>query len=140
VTADAGTVVIAIDWPEAQTAYRIVESAQQNFIEERHASEISSIAETISILETHATAVRETIDSTIEEIRASSTGRAAPRRAAPAGAPASKDDGELAQIRALLTAKRRASPTSRSTATSAWPRCTRSSQSRGAPTDRSTRP
>ncbi|HET9450623.1 MAG TPA: chain-length determining protein, partial [Aggregicoccus sp.] len=56
-----GTVTIAIDWQDAQMAYRLVGAAQQNFLEARHALEISTIAEAISILEGHASSVQESI-------------------------------------------------------------------------------
>jgi hypothetical protein len=44
-------VTIAILWPDAIMAYRLVEAAQQNFLEARHAAETSAIAESIAILE-----------------------------------------------------------------------------------------
>src|SRR4029077_17024772 len=76
VLADEGTVTIGIDWPDAATAGRIAERMQQNFLEERHASEVSSIADAISILEGHAAAVRATIDGLSAEARSASSGPA----------------------------------------------------------------
>ena len=38
----------------AQLAYRLVDTALQNFLEQRHSTEVSTIAETIAILEGHA--------------------------------------------------------------------------------------
>src|SRR4029077_13956009 len=93
VLADEGTVTIAIDWPDAATAGRIAERMQQNFLEERHASEVSSIADAISILEGHAASVRATIESATDEVKRSPE-PAAPRvsiarpRTVPAPAPA----------------------------------------------------
>src|SRR6185369_12991331 len=63
------TVTIMIDWPNDEMAFRLVEAAQQNFLEARHVSEISSISEAISILEGHAAGVREVIDGALERIQ-----------------------------------------------------------------------
>ena len=62
-----GTVTIMIDWANDEMAFRLVEAAQQNFLEARHVSEISSISEAISILEGHASGVREVIAFTTGE-------------------------------------------------------------------------
>ena len=70
-----GTVTIAIDWQDAQMAYRLVEAAQQNFLEARHAMEISTIAEAISILEGHASSVQESIENTLEDMQRSREAR-----------------------------------------------------------------
>jgi hypothetical protein len=103
VGAAEGTVTIGIDWPDAELAYRIVETAQHNFLEERHASEVSVIAEAISILETHAASVRETIETTMDEIRAAKPGT--PVRASSTPRPR-KEDPEIAQLKTMLQAKR----------------------------------
>ena len=47
-----------VEWADGWTAARIVEAAQQNFLETRHVAEISTIAEYIAILEGHATTLR----------------------------------------------------------------------------------
>jgi uncharacterized protein involved in exopolysaccharide biosynthesis len=115
VLADEGTVTIGIDWPDAATAGRIAERMQQNFLEERHASEVSSIADAISILEGHAAAVRATIESAAGEARRSpapTSARARPRRA-PAAPPsrtaaAPPSDPAVVPLQVLLEAKRRA--------------------------------
>src|SRR5215208_826291 len=43
-----GTVTIRIDWPNAEMAYRIVRAAQENFLAERHTTEVSLIGESIA--------------------------------------------------------------------------------------------
>jgi uncharacterized protein involved in exopolysaccharide biosynthesis len=110
VSADEGTVTIGIDWRNAATACRIVERMQQNFLEERHASEVSSIADAISILEGHAAAVRGTIESAAAEVRRSPAPVA--RRvsfARPPSAPrAARGDPALTSLEVLLEGKRRA--------------------------------
>jgi len=111
VSAGDGTVTIAIDWQDAQMAYRLVEAAQQNFLEARHAMEISTIAEAISILEGHASSVQESMAATLDEMRRS---REARQQSAPAAArprPSSgvtQADQDLAQLKVMLVAKRRA--------------------------------
>ena len=104
-----GTVTIGIVWPDAEMAYRIVGAAQQNFLEQRHASEVSMIGESIGILESHATEVRATIDSAVNEIRAiQPTHRASTPAPKPAVTRQPKVDQEAARLQALLTAKRQA--------------------------------
>jgi capsular polysaccharide biosynthesis protein len=109
VNSDEGTVTIGAAWPDPEMAYRIVQAAQQNFLEERHASEVSIIGESIAILESHATEVRATIDSTIEEVRRARSTRPV-KNSTPqlAPTPAKKVDEEAAGLQAMLTAKRQA--------------------------------
>src|SRR4051812_8602475 len=45
-----GTVNIGLHWSDPVIAYRLVDAAQQNFLEMRHVLEISTISEQISIL------------------------------------------------------------------------------------------
>lgn len=114
-TGDGGTVGIAIEWPGAQMAYQLVEAAQQNFIETRHAVEVSTITEAISILEWHASSQGEAVQSVLEELRKARQAAAPPAKgekgaAAPAAArprPAAQDQ-ELAQAKAILAARQRA--------------------------------
>jgi len=110
VSADEGTVTIGIDWRDAVAAKEIVERMQQNFLEERHASEVSSIADAISILEGHAADVRATIERASEEVRRAP---AAPVErvsivAAPPAPAAERNDPALASLDVLLDAKQRA--------------------------------
>jgi uncharacterized protein involved in exopolysaccharide biosynthesis len=112
VFAGEGTVTIAIDWPDAQLAFQLVETAQQNFLDARHAAEVSSIAEAISILERHAAEVQQSIDLAMEEIKRVEPSHSA--RAVPLGARARKpadasaQPTEASQLKALLDGKRRA--------------------------------
>jgi len=112
VSADEGTVTIGIDWRDATTASRIVERMQQNFLEERHASEVSSIADAISILEGHAASVRGTIESATDEVRRlpdapTQTTRLVVPRARPTPAPEPNDPAR-ASLEVLLEGKQRA--------------------------------
>jgi hypothetical protein len=56
-------VTIGIDWPDPSMAYRLVEIAQQNFLEARHAAEVSAIAESIAILEQNVAESRTSVQS-----------------------------------------------------------------------------
>jgi len=113
VVAGDGTVSIGIDWPDAQLAFQLVETAQQNFLDARHAAEVSSIAEAISILERHAAEVQNSIDGAMDEIKRLEPSRA---RAVPLGTSASRPakpkdtagPSEISQLKTLLDGKRRA--------------------------------
>jgi hypothetical protein len=104
-----GTVTIGILWPDPEMAYRIVSAAQQNFLEQRHTSEVSVIGESIAILESHATEVRATIDSAVNDLRALQPAKSAARSSRrPVVATAPKVDQEAARLQSLLTTKRQA--------------------------------
>lgn len=60
-----GTVTFQIDWPSGEMAARILDTAEQNFLEKRHVAEISTIAESISILEQNAARVRKEVEDMV---------------------------------------------------------------------------
>ncbi len=62
-----GTVTIGLDWPEPALGYRIVQAAQQNFFEQRHASEVSLIGESIGILEGHVASSQVSIQEALAQ-------------------------------------------------------------------------
>lgn len=118
------TVNISVDWPEPQLAYLIVETAQQNFLETRHVTEMTAISEALSILEGHAADEQKNVEEAlhelerVRELRRKGPGPAtAPRavqvdevetRPEPPSAAASANEQELAQLKFLLNSKRRA--------------------------------
>jgi uncharacterized protein involved in exopolysaccharide biosynthesis len=115
VTTGEGTVEISIDWPNDQMAYQLVEAAQQNFLEARHVTEVSTIEEAISILEAHADNVHGAIERTLVEIEKLSTGsvkQTTTVKSHPLGSNLGLGEAapeqELKQIKFLLRAKRRA--------------------------------
>lgn len=128
VTTTDGTVSIGLDWPDATMAFRIVDAAQQNYLEGRHAVEITAIAEQVAILQNHATNSRADVDAAvdaIEKMRADRKAKASasaasapvePRSSSPAAAapaqppkPVSLEpDPELAQLKVMIEAKQRA--------------------------------
>ena len=122
-----GIVGIAVDWPDPAIALRLVDAAQQNYLEAKHATEITAIAEQVSILQNHAAVLRDDVDSAvevIEKLRAdrlakplatAPTSTASPPtppsgggRPAPAPHHSSEPDPELTQLKATIEAKQRA--------------------------------
>lgn len=69
VTVGESTVTITLEWPDAAMATRLVNTAQQNFLDQRHTAEVSTIEETIKILEGYASSLREAIDQAMEDLR-----------------------------------------------------------------------
>jgi hypothetical protein len=84
VWAHEGTVTIQIYWPDARMAYQLVEGAQQTFLEARHVQEVTTIAESMSILEGHAAVLRNEIDEAVAEIERLREERQGGGRAVPA--------------------------------------------------------
>jgi uncharacterized protein involved in exopolysaccharide biosynthesis len=64
-----GTVTIDLDWPNAQLAFRLVEAAQQTFLEARQRAEAAAIGESIGILERYSSTLHENISHTLGEIQ-----------------------------------------------------------------------
>jgi uncharacterized protein involved in exopolysaccharide biosynthesis len=131
VDTDQQTVTISIDWPDAQAAYLLVDTAQQNFLETRHVTEMTAISEALSILEGHASNVQRTVDEALRELERVREQRRAGGGNAPTQAPPSETaaaiapvapsppeprvnarpaatEQELAQLKFLLNSKRRA--------------------------------
>jgi len=79
VETDDGTVTIGLDWPNAAIGYRIVQTAQQNFFEQRHASELSLIGESVGILEGHVASSQRAIQEALAQINAALPKRVAPK-------------------------------------------------------------
>jgi uncharacterized protein involved in exopolysaccharide biosynthesis len=110
-TAD-GKVAISVEWGDPQLAYELVDAAVQSFYEASERQELASIDDAITILEEHSVqasdAVREAYDEfekifsqiMIERRRVVGDPRLLPRFSA--------TDQELAQMRFMIRAKRRA--------------------------------
>ena len=63
-----GTVNIALDWSDPRMGLRLINAAQQSFIEARHLAETTAISEAMSILMGRAASMREEIDTTVHNI------------------------------------------------------------------------
>ena len=116
VTTGEGTVTISIDWPDAQSAYQLVDAAEQSFLEARHVSESSAISEAISLLEGHAALLRDRVTQSAEQLKkeAKIGVRVVSRPKLPVGsrpAPVERatpaDDPEVTRLSVMLAAKLR---------------------------------
>jgi uncharacterized protein involved in exopolysaccharide biosynthesis len=104
-----GTVTIAFEWPDKELAFQVVEAAVQNFLEARHASEVSVLGETISLLEVRANKLQKELDATLADLerKEKARPRSPSRRAVAPGAPSARND-DLALIESTLNARKRA--------------------------------
>jgi hypothetical protein len=115
-----GAVNITVEWPDAQVAFRLVEAAQQGFIEARHVADMSAVAEASSLLETHAASWRaETVEATDDLRRAQASKRrkgvtpppltAAPAAGQPTAIQRERElpDPEAERLASLVAAKQR---------------------------------
>ena len=106
-----GTVTIGVEWPDAVMAHTLVEAAQQSFIEARHISELSNIAEAISILEGHSALMREEVEEAAEALGRVRNAHAARNAPAPPPValpkPARPTEASL-QLKSIIDAKQRA--------------------------------
>jgi len=124
-TPSESVILIGVDWPDPNMAFRLVDAAQQNYLESRHATEITAISEQVAILQSHATTLRTDIDSAvdaIEKLRAERLAEPAGTAAAPPAVSAlpptttaaqwprrpAEPDPELAQLKVSIEAKQRA--------------------------------
>ena len=72
-----GTVTIGIEFPDAQLAYSLVDTALQNFLEARHAADLSSITEAITILEGRAEQAHQGLAAALQQLQTAREARAA---------------------------------------------------------------
>ncbi|HEX4568585.1 MAG TPA: hypothetical protein VH138_18265, partial [Vicinamibacterales bacterium] len=64
-----GTVTIGLDWPDAEMGYRLVQAAQESFVQARLAAETAAIGESIAILERYSGSLHEDINRTLTELQ-----------------------------------------------------------------------
>src|SRR5262249_42039467 len=64
-----GTVTIMIYWPDAEMAYKLVERAQQAFLEARQVAATAAIAEAITILARYSTWLHQDVNRTLLELQ-----------------------------------------------------------------------
>lgn len=63
-----GTVTISLDWPDPEIGYKLVQGAQQAFLEARQVAESAAITESIGILERYSASLHQDIDRTLSEL------------------------------------------------------------------------
>lgn len=114
VDSNQGTVSIGIHFPDPDLAFSLVDTALENFLEARHAAEISSIGDAIVVLENRAAKSREALDATREQLETLRAARAAkvgkpggPRRVLPLESETPLD-GKTSQLLVQVQSRRRA--------------------------------
>lgn len=123
VTVNESTVNIAVDWPDPAMALLLVDTAEQNYLESRRATEVTAIAEELVILQKHASTQRDEIDAAVDAIEKRRAQPAAPTAAppsiivpkpSPSVSPVpvphhpTEPDPELTQLKVMIEAKQRA--------------------------------
>ncbi len=108
---EEGSIVVQVDWPEPNQAFLLAQAALQNFLEGRHLQEVTTIDESVSMLEARVETLRAELRAAIAE-----TSRNPPRpppgegtgptRQVP-GLPAQASE-ELVTLKSQLDAKERA--------------------------------
>jgi uncharacterized protein involved in exopolysaccharide biosynthesis len=83
-----GTLTIAVTWPDRQMAYEIVETAVQNFFDNKRVGESSAIIESVGILERYVASKQSEVNATFAELQTEIANRPRPSIRRPAPAPA----------------------------------------------------
>lgn len=109
-----GAVIVTVEWTDREVARDLVEAAVQTFLDERYASEIQAVGETVGILRSHDARVQSDIGATLADVEAKeralgirslpSNPPARPRPVLPRAAP----DEETPKLQAQLAARQRA--------------------------------
>src|SRR2546428_10667345 len=109
-----GTLTIGIAIPDPQQAYRLVNTAVENFLEARHAAEVSTISEAITILEARADQAHQALAASLRQLEVAREERAArlgkrvrTRSVGETRAPAEPDQ-ETSRLLLAVQSKRRA--------------------------------
>lgn len=110
VTSEDGTVTITTDWPNAEQAFKLVDGALQNFLEDRHVQEITMADEAVALLQPRVSTLRDQLERVLEELRRTAAEAESSRRAErPAAAPVPGEPSEdLFQLKASLDTTERA--------------------------------
>jgi uncharacterized protein involved in exopolysaccharide biosynthesis len=75
------TLTISVDWSDPATCAELAEAAKERFLKIRHKAEISAFQEKMAILDTHASKMREEIDTLAAQIKADLQGKQQQRAA-----------------------------------------------------------
>src|SRR5579859_8143617 len=97
-TDSTNTLAIGVDWHDPRMAAQLVDAAYQRYLETRHGADVSSIAEYISILEGHASELRQEIETIAEQI-VKTTDEKGDKKAAVAAAPSDTPPVAAAPVR-----------------------------------------
>jgi len=77
VKSDQTTITIGILFPDPQLALRLVEAAQEKFLEARQVQEITTVSDGIAVLESQASEAREALDQSLKKLGEARRARAA---------------------------------------------------------------
>ena len=103
------TVTIGVDWPDARIAYRLIQSAHENFLEARQYKEVSAISESVGLLQGRAVDAREKVHAALERVQLlRGPAKPGPKKTRPAvAAPAAARpiDSELQRLGGQLRSK-----------------------------------
>lgn len=102
-----GAVTITFEWTDPEVARDVVQAALQTFLDERYATEIEAVGETVAILKAHDARVQRSIEQTLAAVEAKQQELGIRRVAVPSGRSSSSDEG-VARLQARLAARRRA--------------------------------
>jgi hypothetical protein len=100
------TVTIAIDWPDAAMACRLVDAAQRAFLAARYAREVTALSESIEILTKHAGIMKTDVDEAVDAIEKMRPAGDSPKGADPAPASPARPRVVMAQRPVALHAPR----------------------------------
>jgi uncharacterized protein involved in exopolysaccharide biosynthesis len=84
-----GTLTTSVDWTDGVTAAELSEAARESFVKTRHTAEMSAFEEKLTILDGHATGLRNEIETLAKQARTLLEERANNARAARAASAAS---------------------------------------------------
>ena len=63
------SVTIGVDWPDARTAYRLIQAAPENFLDARQYKEVSAISEAVGLLQGRSVDAREKVHAALERVQ-----------------------------------------------------------------------
>jgi len=104
-TSDEGAVSFFIRWPDAESAYRLVDEAMKSFLEHRRVMETAAITESIGILDKSIAELEAQINQTITQLPRRGPTRTAPRPVVRPSGPSAQTMVQLARLKSALEAK-----------------------------------
>ena len=84
-TNSAGNLTINVDWTDGKTAAEVAEAARQGFLRTRHTAEVAAFEAKMSILDEHASKMRNEVETLADQINAAHAERVP--KAVPGAAP-----------------------------------------------------
>jgi hypothetical protein len=67
-------VVLAVEWPDAETAKLLVETAARRFFEGRRERELSMVRDAMGVLEVHAASIQSEVEAKVKKVHALEVG------------------------------------------------------------------